>query len=368
MENNKREKQLSTKIRITISLITLFGVLFAFNQCVVKEQRPSRKIASSKSKAPTPSDSTIDDPDEEKDLPDGLVMPPMNSPSSEVPVDVGIKNFDQINNTMSELTGVLPNDANIQRVYTEVEVQLPTDNNIRSFLPAQQVAITKLATEYCNSLVDNAALRSRIWTNLNFNSAPSTVLVGAGKDEVVTQTISHFMRGTSATSSTTITTGTGGGSTGSTTKQLSTDAFSQTLYQTTRAYCISCHRNSVQPYHASDSVTTAHDMLIDMAKVDLSNPNGSRIVQKVRGGHNCWSNCESNANTLAVQISNWKSLIPTQTSTKTSTQISTSVKEEFNLLMNDLLSGENLSDPNVTKKVIKGLCTGALSSAQVMML
>lgn len=358
------EKSLNTKIRIGLSLFTIFTVLATFNQCVGKKSSSKRSVASSSSSAaPAPSDEPITDHDEERDLPAGLVMPPMNAGTGEEDPDVGIKNYEQINMTMAELTGVSPADTNVTRVYNEVEMQLPTDNSIKTFSSSHQVAITKLAAEYCNVLVDNGTLRAVVWPGFNFNGTPTNVLNAAGKTSIIDRTISHFMRGSEAASSTTI--NSGGVTTAN--KQDSVNAFSQTLYTTTRMYCVSCHATQ-NPAHASANVTTAHDSLINSNKVDFNNPSNSGIVTKVRAGHNCWGgDCVQSANVLSQQITNWKNLIPKSTTTP-ATAVTTSIKNEFVILTDELLAGENMNDSAVTRKVVKGLCTTALSSAQVIML
>lgn len=357
------EKSLNTKIRIGLSLFTILTVLVTFNQCVGKGTVKKRSLASSSSSAPEPSDESIADADEDRELPEGLVMPPMNAGNGEEDPEIGVKNYEQINMTMAELTGVSPADTNVARVYAEVEMQLPNDNSIKSFSSAHQVAITKLAAEYCNALVDNGTLRTAVWPSFNFSGTPTNVLNTAGKGTIIDRTILHFMRGSEANNTTTIVSG----GIATSNKQDSVNAFTQTLYTTTRMYCASCHTTQA-PAHASTNAATAHDSLINTNKIDFNTPNNSGIVTKVRGGHNCWGgDCTASANVLSQQITNWKNLIPKSTTTST-TESTTSIKNEFVLLIEDLLAGENMNDSAVTRKVVKGLCTTALSSAQVMML
>ena len=73
--------------------------------------------------------------------------------------DVGIRDYDRINDTMSEITGVDPNTASVQAAFDDLRQQLPMDTDIRSFVSSHQVGIAKLALEYCNELVDSVALR-----------------------------------------------------------------------------------------------------------------------------------------------------------------------------------------------------------------
>lgn len=93
------------------------------------------------------------------------------------------------------------------------------------------------------------------------------------------------------------------------TRAVSLDAFSKTVYPVTKARCVSCHGTSQTPLHASNDVNTAYDAVINASKVDFNNPANSRLVLKLKNEfHNCWGNCESNANEILAQINAWKTL------------------------------------------------------------
>ncbi len=111
---------------------------------------------------------------------------------ADIPVAVGVRNFAQINETMSVLTGVSPNNTVIAASYTELSTQLPLTNDIRSFVASHQVATTKLAVEYCDQLFENAALRSRAVPGFNFAATPATAFTPQNKDLVVTALLDNF--------------------------------------------------------------------------------------------------------------------------------------------------------------------------------
>jgi len=69
--------------------------------------------------------------------------------------DIGVRNFDEINATMSTVTGVPRNQINVDSVFLTIRQQLPTVENIEGFLSAHQMAVSQLAIEYCSALVDN---------------------------------------------------------------------------------------------------------------------------------------------------------------------------------------------------------------------
>lgn len=92
-------------------------------------------------------------------------------------------------------------------------------------------------------------------------------------------------------------------------RAVSEEAFGKTVHVITKARCISCHGSSQTPLHSSSNLSVAYDAIINGSKVDFSNPANSRMVLKLKNEfHNCWGNCESNANEMLTQINNWKNL------------------------------------------------------------
>ena len=88
-------------------------------------------------------------------------------------ISEGLKSHEQIFFTMSELTGVPVTNGNVRNVYNQVATSLPTDNDLKVFLPPHQLAITKLAAEFCHVLVEDNTLRAVIWPNFNFATIPN---------------------------------------------------------------------------------------------------------------------------------------------------------------------------------------------------
>ncbi|MBC7714844.1 MAG: hypothetical protein H7177_15970 [Rhizobacter sp.] len=193
------EKTLPNGVRIAIAITTLVSVLIAFNQCTVdKTTNTKRSTASTSSSTAAPSTNTTDGGDTTSGatLPDGLVMPPMNAPTAESEldtIDVGVKDFEQIYQSMATLTGVGPSDPTIMGVYKDLTVQMPVDNNAKSFLPANQVAITKLAAEFCEKMVETQTLRVVVWPTINFTQTPAQVFNATSKQLIINQAIAKFM-------------------------------------------------------------------------------------------------------------------------------------------------------------------------------
>ena len=89
------------------------------------------------------------------------------TPTAMAPVEksaVMIRNFEEINATMASITGVPRTLDAIGRnsaivggsngTYTSVIEGLPSTSDVSTFVPSQQMAITQLAIEYCNALVE----------------------------------------------------------------------------------------------------------------------------------------------------------------------------------------------------------------------
>lgn len=119
---------------LIIALLAL--MIGTFTHCV--QNAPTGGSSSSGSSSRTPSGTTAKTPEQ--------VI-------NEAQVEVGMKNFEQINYTFSELTGVPVSTGAINTTYTSVEATLPTENAVKVLQSSNQVAITRLAAEYCNQLI-----------------------------------------------------------------------------------------------------------------------------------------------------------------------------------------------------------------------
>ena len=115
------------------------------------------------------------------------------SSSLESESSVATKNYDQLNYTMSELTGVPVTDNEVRNAFNDVKSLMPTGNTIETFNSQAQIATIKLASSYCHRLVDNGTFRSVIWPTFNFGGNPSVVLdTDEKKLEVINTAIERF--------------------------------------------------------------------------------------------------------------------------------------------------------------------------------
>ena len=104
--------------------------------------------------------------------------PPADVPR---PADIGMRVFDEINATMSELTGVSATTPAVVSTYTTVKQSLPTIESIDTFVSAHPVAIAQLAIQYCDALVDDTNARATYFPGFNFAGTPAVAFNAAGR-------------------------------------------------------------------------------------------------------------------------------------------------------------------------------------------
>ncbi|KZZ22362.1 hypothetical protein A3754_20335 [Alcanivorax sp. HI0083] len=101
----------------------------------------------------------------------------------------GLRNFAEINATMSQLTGVPEGYGEVPDTYRRLRAQLPSEENIEAFLTAHQVGIAQLAIEYCNALVEaeisNDTSIQPLFIGMNYNLGADTLSQQNWKDWVI---------------------------------------------------------------------------------------------------------------------------------------------------------------------------------------
>jgi hypothetical protein len=68
---------------------------------------------------------------------------------------IAAKNYLQINNTFSKLTGVPTSQSNVRAEYNAIIMQLPTTSDVTSLTGFNQIGGTRLAFAYCNEYVED---------------------------------------------------------------------------------------------------------------------------------------------------------------------------------------------------------------------
>jgi hypothetical protein len=101
------------------------------------------------------------------------------TPVTQVPTDlpaqpdIGVRTFDQLNESMSRVTGIPATNAGVRATYLQVKQQLPPVPNIEAFLASHQTGIAQLAIKYCAAMVDDATARTAFYGSLNLGAPAS---------------------------------------------------------------------------------------------------------------------------------------------------------------------------------------------------
>ena len=125
----------------------------------------------------------------EPSLPTPALPPDMPRSSS-----IGLRTFDEINLSMSSMSTVPRNDTNVFNTYVTVKQQLPSKDSIEGFLSSQQMGVTQLAIEYCNSLVESDTLRSAYFPAFaDFDTAPISAFTSIGRNNIITPLLDNML-------------------------------------------------------------------------------------------------------------------------------------------------------------------------------
>jgi len=110
-------------------------------------------------------------------------------PAPEVPAgeqsDIGVRTFDEVNATLSQLTGVPITNSVVSDTFATVRQQLPTVEAATGFLSSHQSGVMQLTVTYCTQLVGDSSLRSSFFPGFDFGANYATAFGGAGRDVVI---------------------------------------------------------------------------------------------------------------------------------------------------------------------------------------
>jgi hypothetical protein len=119
--------------------------------------------------------------DRSRDYPD----PPVPDPAPPAPLpaesDVGLRTFDELNATLSQITGVPQTNARVSGTFETVKQALPAIEKFGAFGPSQQTALAQLAIQYCGVMVDDNTLRANFFGGLD-GTGTGTAAFGAVGD------------------------------------------------------------------------------------------------------------------------------------------------------------------------------------------
>ena len=108
----------------------------------------------------------------------------------------GVRDYARTRETMTALTGVNPLTPDIDATFTDLEQQLPSNYDVRSFVSSHQVGIAKLSVEFCDALVDNTTLRTNFFGAFPWDTVPETVFAVPTNRTQIADALHNRMLGT----------------------------------------------------------------------------------------------------------------------------------------------------------------------------
>jgi hypothetical protein len=116
--------------------------------------------------------------------PDPAVPTPAEPADLEAESDVGLRTFDELNATLSQITRVPQTNAQVRATYMLVKQALPSIEKFGAFGPAQQTALAQLAMQYCNVMVDDASMRASFFGGLDGSGTGTSVFGSSASPNV----------------------------------------------------------------------------------------------------------------------------------------------------------------------------------------
>lgn len=106
--------------------------------------------------------------------------------------DVGVRLFEEIDATLSKITGVPRTTSSVQATYNQVKQQMPAVENIDAFLSSHQIGIAQLGAAYCGALLDNGTLTASFF-GAGFSPGVATYGSPAQRDQLMDPLIDKSM-------------------------------------------------------------------------------------------------------------------------------------------------------------------------------
>ena len=106
---------------------------------------------------------------------------------------IGIRNFAEINASMSAVTTVPMSNAAVKSAFEQLKQQLPSVTNMGSFLASNQMAVTQMAIKYCDQLVETKSLREPYFTDFDFSKNASSAFTTQGRNLVLNPLTSKML-------------------------------------------------------------------------------------------------------------------------------------------------------------------------------
>jgi len=116
---------------------------------------------------------------------------------------LGIRNFARVNASMAQVSGVDPQTTAVDATFDELTQQLPSGSDLRAFVSANQVGVSKLGIEYCDELVGdnnpaNQVLRDQFFVGaagFGWDQVPAVAFAIPADVDLVTDPLLDDMMG-----------------------------------------------------------------------------------------------------------------------------------------------------------------------------
>ncbi len=117
-------------------------------------------------------------------------VPPAAAPDAAPVSEIGIKTFDEINASMSTVTGVPVANTTVAATFATYKQQLPAIEDIKTFLASHQMAVAQLAMSYCSELVTadralGANDANRFFKGFDFTQTAQSAFAPASRSQVI---------------------------------------------------------------------------------------------------------------------------------------------------------------------------------------
>ncbi|VAW64352.1 FIG00702062: hypothetical protein [hydrothermal vent metagenome] len=125
-------------------------------------------------------------------------IPPAAAPDAAPVSQIGVKTFDEINASMSSVTGVPVANTTVAATFATYKQQLPATEDIKAFLSSHQMAVAQLAMSYCSELVTldralGANDANRFFKGFDFTQTAQNAFTPASKDLVLNPLLEGLM-------------------------------------------------------------------------------------------------------------------------------------------------------------------------------
>jgi hypothetical protein len=116
--------------------------------------------------------------------------PVLQRPDLPMRPDIGVRTFEQLNQSMSRITGMPTTTPAVRTTYLQLQQQLPPVPNIQAFLASHQTGVAQLAIKYCAAMVDSPAASLAFFGS---NISAADLSTTTGKNAVINPLLARIV-------------------------------------------------------------------------------------------------------------------------------------------------------------------------------